>query len=83
MWYVILTFSLWVTYYLTKLKTKGKNLQHNSHTIAVSRGAIFAKNTKFLNKNAGISKIKGFLVLSSNFSKTKYVSALTHQFSSF
>ena len=34
-WSVKLTFLLTVTFYLTKLKTELKNLQHNSHAIAL------------------------------------------------
>ena len=54
-----LTFALLATYYLLqKLKTELKNLQHSSHTIALKKGTIFAKNAEFLQKNDDISKIK-------------------------
>ena len=40
---VKLTFSLTVTFFLQKLKTELKNFYQNSHTIAQSKGAIFAQ----------------------------------------
>ena len=46
------------------MKTELKNLSHNSHTIALSKGTIFAKNV-----NADISKIKEVLVLKVSFLK--------------
>ena len=43
-WYVVLTFSLTVTFYPTKTENrKLKNLQQSSHAIALSKGTIFAK----------------------------------------
>ena len=54
-----LTFALLATYYLLqKLKTELKNLQHSSHTIALKKGTIFAKNAEFLQKYDDISNIK-------------------------
>ena len=41
------------------------------------------KNADFLQKNAEISKIKGFLVLKGIYSETTYVFVLTYQISSF
>ena len=68
---VQLTFSLTITFYLTKTEngTK-KNLYHSSHTIAISKGTIFAKKTiTFCQKSADISKVKRALVLKGIFSK--------------
>ena len=60
---------------LRKLKKELKILLHSSHTIALSKGTIFAKNCWFFAKKyADISKINGFLVLKGKFCKTKYVS---------
>ena len=42
---VKLTFSLKITFYLTKTEKELKNFQHSSHTIALSKGIIFAKKT--------------------------------------
>ena len=40
---VKLTFSLTVTFYLTKTQNKTKNLLYSSHTIALSKGIIFSR----------------------------------------
>ena len=48
---VKLTFSLTVTFDVTKMKTKIKNLEPSSHIIAV-----FDKNANFCQKIADISK---------------------------
>ena len=41
-----------------KLKTELRNLQHSCHTVALSKGTIFAqKNAEFCNKKIDISKI--------------------------
>ena len=40
---VKLLFSLIATLYLTKTENRTKNLKHSSHTIALSKGTIFAK----------------------------------------
>ena len=39
---VILSFSLTVTFFLKKLETELKNLLHNFHAFALSKGTIFA-----------------------------------------
>ena len=52
---------------MQKLKVELKNLKHSSHTIVLSNGTIFDQ------KNAGISKIKGFLVVKGIFSETTCV----------
>ena len=51
-------FSFIVTFCLTKIKTKLKNLYYSSHTIALSKCNFLSKNANFLQKNADISKIK-------------------------
>ena len=51
-------------------------MYHSSHTIALGKGTIFAKNTD-------ISKIKEVLVLKSTFSETTHVCVITYQISSF
>ena len=61
-------FSLIVTFYLTKTENRAK--KHSSHTIALSKGPIFAKNGDFLQKNTDISKIKRALLLKGIFSET-------------
>ena len=43
-WSGKLTFSLIATFYLTKIENRTKNLKHSSHTIALSKGTIFANN---------------------------------------
>ena len=43
-----------------KLKTELKNLEHSSHTIALSKGTIFAKKCRFLAKNMVATKLRGF-----------------------
>ena len=64
-WSVILTFSIIIIFILQKLKTELKNLEHSSHTIALSIGTIFTTIFNYFckQKNADISKIKGALVL--------------------
>ena len=53
---------------------KLKNLLQSFHTITLSKGNIFVKNAKYLQKkNANISKIKVVLVLKGIFSGTTYV----------
>ena len=47
---VKLTFSFIVTFYLTKAENKAKKFLTSSHTIALSKGTIFAKNANFLQK---------------------------------
>ena len=76
-WSIKLTFSLTLTFCLTKTKTELKNLWHRSNTIALSKGAIFAKKYLGFGKNADISKIKWSLVVKGIFSKTKYACVLT------
>ena len=76
-----LTFSLKVAFHLQKRKTELKILKYSSHTIALSKGIIFAKKRWFFAKNADISKIKKALVLKRIFSETKYVGVLTYQIS--
>ena len=49
-YYVKLTFSFIVTFYLTKAENKAKKFLTSSHTIALSKGTIFAKNANFLQK---------------------------------
>ena len=68
---VKLTFSLKITFYLTKTEKELKNFQHSSHTIALSKGIIFAKKCLFLQKNADISKIKRIVVPKGIFAETK------------
>ena len=77
------TYVLFKLFILQKLKTELKNLYRSSHTIALTKDTIFAKNTKFLQKNADISKIKGALTLKDLFSETTYVCVLTCQIWSF
>ena len=70
-WPINLTFSLTIVFYLTKTENRTQNrTKHSSHTIALCKDTIFAKNTDFLQKNADISKIKGVLVINGIFSKT-------------
>ena len=45
--------------------------------------AFLPKNVNFLQKNAGVSKIKEVLLLKDTFSETIYVCVLTYQISSF
>ena len=47
---------------IEKKNNNFKTELNSSHTITLSKGTIFAKNADFLQKNAGISKIKGVLV---------------------
>ena len=61
---VKLLFSLIATFYITKTKNRTKKFL-NSHTIALSKSTIFAKNADFLEETADISKIKRVLVLNS------------------
>ena len=68
---------------LQNLKTELKNLWSSSHTIALSKGTVFAKKCCFFEKKADISKIKKTLVLKSIFSETKCECILTYQISSF
>ena len=83
-WSVKLTFSLTVTFYITKTENRTKNLYHSSHTIALSNGTIFAQKSQFFAKKiAVISKRKGVLVLKGIFYETKYVCILMYQISSF
>ena len=72
------TFSIIVIFCLTKTeKKKLKNLQHSSHTLALSKGTIFTRKCWFfLQKNADISKIKT-LVLNGIFSETTCVGVHT------
>ena len=57
-----LTFSLIATlFYLTKMKTELKNLQHSSHTIALSKVTIFDKKCWFISKKVLTSKLRGSL----------------------
>ena len=65
------------------MKTELNNPSHSPHTIALSKGTIFAKNVDFLQINANISKIKQALALKGIFSETKYAFVLTYQISSF
>ena len=58
---------------LQKLKTELKNLWHNCHTIALSKGTILTIKRWFFAKNADISKIKRALVLNGIFSETTYL----------
>ena len=82
-WSVKLTFSLTVTFYLTKTKTELKNIWHSSHAIALSKYTIFdIKCWFFAKKNADISKIK-VLVLKGIVSETIYVFVFTYQISNF
>ena len=55
-------FSLCSCGLIIEKKNNFKTELNSSHTIALSKGTIFAKNADFLQKNAGISKIKGVLV---------------------
>ena len=57
---------------LQKQKTEIKNLQHSSHTIALSKGTFQAKK-------AGINKLKRTLVLKGIFSEIAYACVLTYQ----
>ena len=42
-----------------KLKTELKNLQHSCHTVALSKGTIFAqKNAEFCKKNSTLAKFR-------------------------
>ena len=76
-WSIKLTFSLIVSFDLTKPQVELKNLHHSSYAIALSKGTIFCYT------NADISKIKEFLELKGIFSETTYVCVRTCQFSSF
>ena len=74
-----LTFSIIVIFYPAKTENRPKNLQHNSHTIALSKGTVFTRKCCFLQqqqKNADNSKIKKALVLKAIFSETSYVCVL-------
>ena len=69
---------------LQKLKTELKDLKHSSHTIDLSKVAIFGpKKADFCQINSEIRKINGVRVLNGIFFETKYVSILTYQISSF
>ena len=77
--FVKLTFSLIVSFYLTKICRTKKSLTQLSHYSFV-KGTIFAKNADFLQKNVDISKIKRVFVPKGIFSETKYECILTNQF---
>ena len=49
------------------------------HTIALSKGSIFGKKAVFLQKHAGVSKIKRVLVLKGIFSENMYLRVLIYQ----
>ena len=69
---------------LTRSENRTKSIYHSFHTIALSKGTIFAKkNADFWQKNAGISRIKRILALKGIFSETTYVCVLTYQISGF
>ena len=53
---VKVTFSLRVTFYLTKTENRIKNLYHISHNIALNKGFIITKKCYFLQRNADLSK---------------------------
>ena len=74
---VKLTFSLIVTFYLTKLKA---DLKHSSRTIALGKGTIFCQKMQIFCKKKYVSKIKRPLILKGI---TTYVCALTYQIPSF
>ena len=61
------------------MEIKPKNLELNSHTIALSKGTISTKKCWFFTKNANIGKIKRTLVLKGTFSETEYGCVLTCQ----
>ena len=69
--FVKVLFSLIVFFYLTKTQNRTKS--HNSRTIALSKGTIFAKKCWLFAKNVDISRIKRALVLKGIFSETTYV----------
>ena len=72
-WSIKLTFSLTVTFYLTKTENRTKKwLKNSSHTIVLTKGTIFAKKC-FAKKSADISKVNVVLVLQGIFSETTYV----------
>lgn len=58
-----------------------KKLKHNQYTNSLSKDAILSENVDLKKKkgNAGISKIKGFLVLRSIFLETPFVCVFTYQ----
>ena len=58
-----------------------KKLKHNQNTNSLSKDAILSENVDLKKKkrNAGISKIKGFLVLRSIFLETPFVCVFTYQ----
>ena len=72
-------FSVTVTICLTKTENRTKNVQHSSHTIALSKGTFQDKKHFFCKKNADINKIKGAQSLKGIFSKTMYGCVLTCQ----
>ena len=83
---VKLTFSLVVTFYLTKTESRTKNLQHSSYTIILSIGTILTKKKLiFCKRNSGISKIMEVLELKGIFSESTYayICVPTYQISSF
>ena len=72
-----LTFSLIVTFYLTKTENRTKNLWYSSHAIALSKSTIL---TWRWYKNADIRKIKEVLVLKGIFSETNMCVCLRTKF---
>ena len=66
------TFSLIVTFYLTKIAD-------SSHNIARSKAAIFSIKRWYFAKNASISKIKSVMVLKGVLYETTYACVLTCQ----
>ena len=79
-----LAFSLKITFCLTNHKNKTKkSLTQLSYYCFELRYYFCQKMPLIFLKNAGISKIKGALVLKDIFYETKYVFVLTHQISSF
>ena len=73
--YILLKIKLFI---LQKQKKELKDLYYNSHTIVLSKGAIFVKNAEFLQKNADISNIKVVLVLKGMFYKFAYRHTCAH-----
>ena len=82
-WFMILTFSLAATFYLTKRENKTKICNTALILLLSTRVLCFIKLMIFLQKNVDISKINRVLVLKGIFSETKYSCVLTYQISSF
>ena len=78
-----LTFSLMVTFYLTKTENRTKKFQTQLSHYCFEKGPIFAKKRWFLEKNANISKIKKALILKAYFLKLHLCVNLRTKFEDF